>query len=317
MAGQRDIRVTALRRFAAAITILNVLGHTVLGFEQSVAQPLVALAVAYVLEMLFEWIEARSEGRTPRFLGGKVAFFDFLLPPHISALACAMLLLPNDHFWPLIFAVTVAIGSKYLFRAPVGKGVRHFLNPSNTGITATLVAYHWISISPPYMFTENLVGWQDWILPCIIVASGSFLNAKLTKRVPLILAWVGTFALQAVGRAVLFDTPLLAGLTPMTGVAFLLFTFYMVTDPATTPSDPKRQVAFGASVALLYGVLMRFHVVFAIFFALTLVCMTRGLALKALAYWRAREAARAAVATHPSEGRDLRASAAARVAIGS
>jgi enediyne biosynthesis protein E5 len=315
MAGERDIRVVALRRFAAAITILNVLGHSVLGFEQSIAQPLVALAVAYVLEMLFEWIEARSEGRTPRFLGGKVAFFDFLLPPHISALACAMLLLPNDHFWPLIFAVTVAIGSKYLFRAPVGKGVRHFLNPSNTGITATLVAYHWISISPPYMFTENLVGWQDWILPCIIVASGSFLNAKLTKRVPLILGWVGAFALQAVGRAVLFGTPLLAGLTPMTGVAFLLFTFYMVTDPATTPSNPKRQVAFGASVALVYGVLMYFHVVFAIFFALTVVCMTRGLALKSLAYWRARVAARAAVAIHSSDGRDLRASATARIAI--
>lgn len=307
--GIRDIRIVALRRFATAITVLNLLGHSVLGFEQSLAQPLVALAVAYSLELLFEWIEARSEGRAPRFLAGKVEFFNFLLPPHISALACAMLLLPNDHLGPVMFAVTVAIGSKYLFRAPVGKSVRHFLNPSNTGITATLLAYHWVSISPPYMFTENLVGWQDWILPCIIVLSGSFLNAKLTQRIPLILGWVGAFALQAIGRAALFGTPWFAGLTPMTGVAFLLFTFYMVTDPATTPSNPKRQVAFGASVALLYGVLMRVHVVFAIFFALTIVCMSRGLALHAWAWWTARAASRV-----PSEAV---ASSSPRVAVGS
>lgn len=314
-AGTRDIRIVALRRFAAAITILNLLGHTVLGFEQSFAQPLVALAVAYTLELLFEWIEARGEGRSPRFLGGRVALFDFLLPPHISALACAMLLLPNDHFGPLIFAVSVAIGSKYLFRAPVGKSIRHFLNPSNTGITATLVAYHWVSIAPPYMFTENLTGWQDWILPPVIIASGSFLNFKLTKRIPLILGWAGTFAAQAMVRAILFGTPLFAGLTPMTGVAFLLFTFYMVTDPATTPSEPRRQFAFGAAVALTYGVLMRLHIVFAIFFALTIVCTSRGIFLKVLAYRRARAAAGAA-AMLPEE-RSVPAAATARVAVGS
>ena len=53
----------------------------------------------------------------------------------------------------------------------------------------------------------------------------------------------------------------------MTGVAFLLFTFYMVTDPATTPSTPRGQIAFGAAVAAAYGLLMAFHVVFGLFFA--------------------------------------------------
>ena len=35
----------------------------------------------------------------------------------------------------------------------------------------------------------------------------------------------------------------------MTGMAFLLFTFYMVTDPATTPRAPLPQFAFGVAVA--------------------------------------------------------------------
>jgi len=39
-------RIGGLRRFAIAITILNILGHTVLGFEQAWAHPIVALATA-------------------------------------------------------------------------------------------------------------------------------------------------------------------------------------------------------------------------------------------------------------------------------
>jgi hypothetical protein len=63
---------------------------------------------------------------------------------------------------------------------------------------------------------------------------------------------------------------------PMTGLAFLLFTFYMVTDPPTTPSSTRNQIFFGASVATLYGVLMVMHVVFGLFFALAITSLVRG-----------------------------------------
>jgi hypothetical protein len=59
-------RLGGLRRFAVAITALTVLGHLVLGFEQSVAQPLVALGVAYAMAVLIEGIEARTAVRPPR-----------------------------------------------------------------------------------------------------------------------------------------------------------------------------------------------------------------------------------------------------------
>ncbi len=57
-------RLPALRRFAVAITVLNVLGHFVLGFEQSWAQPLVALATAYGVELILESVGAWAERRT-------------------------------------------------------------------------------------------------------------------------------------------------------------------------------------------------------------------------------------------------------------
>jgi hypothetical protein len=295
MAESKDTRLPALRRFATAITLLNIFGHTLLGFEQSLATPLVALLAAYSSETLFELLEAWRQGRRPRFLGGGVTgAIDFLLSAHISGLAVAMLLSANERLWPVAFAAVVAIASKHLFRVGVNGGRRHFFNPSNLGITATLLAFPWVGIAQPYMFTENLTGGWDWFLPGLIVCSGSFLNTVFTRRVPLILSWLGFFVLQAVVRHFLFGSLLLPSLNPMTGVAFLLFTFYMVTDPATTPTTVRGQIAFGAAVAAAYGTLMALHVVFGLFFGLTLVCMGRGalLYVRSLAAQRAEARAR-------------------------
>lgn len=274
-----DPRLTALRRFALAITLFNLLGHTALGFEQSWAQPLVALATAYAMELLLETLSARSEGRRSRFAGGPGAWVDGLLSAHITALAVAMLLYANQHLAVIAFATAAAIASKYLLQVPVAGRRRHVFNPSNLGITLTLVLFPWVGIAPPYMFTENLRGAGDWLLPGLIVVSGSILNARLTRRLPLIAAWVGGFALQALARSLIFATPAVAAWLPMTGVAFVLFTFYMVTDPATTPTSPRAQVAFGLAVAGAYGVLLVNHTVFGLFFALTAVCGLRGAAL--------------------------------------
>jgi enediyne biosynthesis protein E5 len=294
---QQDLRLAALARFALAITIFNLAGHFLLGFEQAWAHPLVALATGYVTEILLELLEARTEHRRPRFTGGVLKLVQFLLPAHISALAISMLLYPNARLMPIVFATAVAISSKYLFRLKVGGRYRHFLNPSNFGITVTLVLFHWVGIAPPYMFTENLSGVGDWILPLFLVCTGSFLNARFTKRLPLIGAWLGTFALQALVRGAITDAPPYAGLLPMTGLAFLLFTFYMVSDPSTTPSNPRSQMLFGAAVAATYGLLLANHVVFTLFFSLSIVCVGRGLAL-AVGEWLAQR--RAATVSMPT-----------------
>jgi enediyne biosynthesis protein E5 len=288
-------RLGGLRRFSIAITILNLLGHTVFGFEPAWAQPLVALAAAYGMELLLESVDAWATGRRPKFMGTPRQFVDFLLPAHITALAVAMLVYANEQYWTVAFAATAAIASKFLLRAPVGRGRRHFLNPSNFGITLTLLLFPVVGISPPYQFTENFGFAGDFILPGLIILSGSFLNAKFTGRLPLIAAWVGGFALQACVRSFVFDTPLAAALSPMTGVSFILFTFYMVTDPATSPINLRGQIWFGLGVAAAYGFLVICHVVFGLFFALTIVCTLRGIVLYLEAYESRRAGARIAV----------------------
>jgi Na+-translocating ferredoxin:NAD+ oxidoreductase RnfD subunit len=202
-----------------------------------------------------------------------------------------MLLYSHARLAPIVFAVVVAIASKYVFRVRIGSRARHFFNPSNFGITVTLLAFPSVGIAMPYMFTENLVGWGNWVLPLIMITSGTLLNLLFTKRVPLIVAWLSAFALQAVIRSVTSDTMLIAALLPMSGIAFILFTFYMVTDPSTTPESVGGQIVFGASVAAAYGLLMTSHIVFGLFFALSAVCLGRGIGIWAVGRVRARSRA--------------------------
>jgi hypothetical protein len=276
-------RLAGLTRFAIAITILNCAGHFFLGFEQSWATPLVSLAAAYATELLGESLDAWAANRRPKFFGSFGAFVRFLLPAHITALAVGMLLYAADQLWPIAFASSLSIASKYVFRIKVGTNAhggpvqRHFLNPSNFGIATTLILFPLVGIAPPYQFTENIYGWYDWALPLIIIGAGSYLNIKATGRVPLILAWLATFVLQALVRALIHDTQWYVGLEPMTGFAFILFTFYMITDPATSPSRPVSQMGFGAMASLAYAILMELEIVFGLFFALAIVTAGRGL----------------------------------------
>lgn len=289
-------RLGGLRRFAIAITIFNILGHTIFGFEQAWIQPFVGIFTAYICEIWFELLDCYVQHRKPRFAGGVKNAVDFLLSAHITGLACSMLIYSNTRLMPVAFASAVAIASKAVFRLAMEKGSRHFLNPSNFGITATLLLFPWVSIAPPYHFSENIHGLGSWILPGVIILSGSFLNIRFTRRFCVALGWVGGFLAQAILRNLIFGSSFTGALMPMTGVAFVLFTFYMVTDPATTPCTARGQTLFGSLVAGVYGLLVAMHVVFGLFFALTLVSLARGVTLYVQKYLKAAAAERSVAA---------------------
>ena len=207
-------------------------------------------------------------------------FLNFVPPEIIPGLACAMLIYPNARVSPVMFAAVLSIASKVIFRAPVGNGqTQHVFNPSNFGITATLLLMPSVGLAPPYQFTENVTGAGHWIIPAVILLSGIMIHGKFTGRLPLVLAWLAGFAAQGLIRAAIFGIPWRVPFIPMTSAAFILFTLYMIPDPATTPIKPARQAVFGFSIAAVYGVLLVLHVVYGLFIALALVCAVRGIAL--------------------------------------
>lgn len=277
----RDPR-TGLRNSATLATIFTILGHTVFGFEQSWAQVCVALATGYACAVLFEGVDAWAHGRSPGFAGGGARkLVDFLLSAHMTSITLSFLVYVNRRLWIMALTVALAIGSKYVFRVRQNGRLRHFMNPSNFAIAVVLVAYQWTGVLP-WGFTVGLQGVWDWVVPLIIVGLGLRLNLLFTGRLPTIAAWLGTFVVLGVVRAWVLDGPILAELVPLTGIALVLFTFYMITDPQTSPSRPASQVAFGAGIALAYSVLLLLHVQYTLFYSVTAVAAIRGLWLFAL-----------------------------------
>lgn len=275
----RDPRYLALRNFAISISVFNIFGYTLLGFEQPWLWPFLAVATGYTTDLVFEVISARAQQRAPRFRGnGPRGLMEFLLPAHITALACNMLLYANNQFWPVMFAVILAVSQKHVLQAPIKGRFRHFMNPSNLGISVTLLAFgSWVSIAPPYQFTEWASTYFKLLIPMVILTSGTVINAMLTRKIPLIVGWMGSFGIQAFLRHLIWHVQLNTALGVMTGVAFVLFTNYMVTDPGTTPTSPRAQFMFGSSIAFVYAVLMQLNIVYTLFFATSIVCACRGL----------------------------------------
>jgi len=280
---KRDPRYLALRNFAISMSVFNILGYTILGFEQPWTWPLLALLTGYTAEIAIELVSAWAQRRPTGYSGnGFWGLYTFLLPTHITSLAVNLLLYANDRFWPIAFGVVVAIGQKAILRAPINGRMRHFMNPSNLGITVVLLCFSWVNMAPPYQFTENVPDVIRLMVPSIILVAGTVLNAKLTGKVPLIVGWVGSFVIQALLRHFIWGVAVWSALAVLTGVAFVLFTNYMITDPGTTPSSARAQFMFGSAVGTVYGVLMVFNVVYTLFFAVCIVCLARG------GYWWVR-----------------------------
>ena len=234
----KDVRAAALIRFAISTTILNVLGHTILGFEISVIQPFVAISAAIFVEFIMTIaVERDRNEKILNFSNVKDAVVYFL-PAYIVGMTISMFLYPGERIWPLVFASALAIVSKYLIVARIGSRVTHFLNPANAAIILTLAIFGSVTVSPPWSFGNKVFGYYDIVLPLVIAGSGVLLNFK-TGRLPLIAGWLGGYVLQAAIRSAFFDANFLGIIFVATGPIAMLFTFYMITDPGTTPIKPN------------------------------------------------------------------------------
>jgi hypothetical protein len=278
---KRDPR-NGLRMSATFATIFTVLGHTVFGFEQSVAQVFVAVGAGYAFALLFEWVDARANGMRPNFLGGGVLkFVDFLLPAHMTSITLSFLLYFNQRLWIVVLTVAVALGSKYVLRVRQNGRLQHFMNPSNMGIAVALYFFQWTG-ALPWAYTINLHNVWDWLVPLIIVVLGFRLNLLFTGRLPTVAAWLGTFFVFGVIRGYIQGTPIGTQLIVLTGIPNILFTFYMITDPQTSPWRLRSQILFGSGIAFAYFVLLSLHIQYMMFYSVTAICATRGLGIFAL-----------------------------------
>ena len=245
------------------LALYVVLGITILGFNRSPLQILLIISSACLLDMLFHWLfRGRLEGQKT---GEQTSHHPktLLFPLSAAITGCSLSILTNfaHGLWLPLVPVFFAISSKYAITV---KG-RHVFNPALFGITLSLLVGHgMISASPAYQWGGSVA------LVMFIVTAALLLFAFRIQRTALIVSFLGFYAIQLGVRAYLMrhlvppETLLMGALT---SPAFYLFTFFMITDPATSPRTPKGQIGMSLSIVLIDLYLHKFESLSTFFFA--------------------------------------------------
>jgi Na+-transporting NADH:ubiquinone oxidoreductase subunit NqrB len=207
------------------------------------------------------------------FLLAGLTFLDFDLrpwqPPLILATACATqwamtrlyrapdvgyrsaiisslglsLLLRSDVLWVPPLAAFIAIAAKFVIRV---RG-KHVFNPTNLGLAACLflTPHAW---SSPSQWGENsgLAAW--FAIFGLSVAHRAF-------RSDVSLAFLGSWVILKTARVLYLGQRPEVLLHQLNVGSLILFTFFMISDPKTTPDRRSARIVFAATVAGLAFVL--------------------------------------------------------------
>jgi Na+-transporting NADH:ubiquinone oxidoreductase subunit NqrB len=150
------------------------------------------------------------------------------------------LLFKSDMWWVVMLAAFLGIASKGIFK--VNK--KHFFNPANFGICATIILTHRGWISPGQWGSAGYWWFLIGMLGFIVITSA--------HRMETAFAFLATYALLFGYRILVYQNwPSDFFFHQFTNGGLLLFTFFMITDPASTPSNKKARIAWAMAVGIL------------------------------------------------------------------
>jgi len=266
---------------AAVIISIHFLGQIALGFRVSIPQILVAILVCAVIEV----------GWTLYKTGTLVWPASAMLTGSGVALILRLSdMQSNDHWswrgW-YVFALVAGLSllTKYLIRY---RG-SHIFNPSNVGLVAAFLLLGSTRIEPLDFWWAPFDGWM--IAAYLIILVGGLL---ITARLHLLGMSAAFWLTLAVGIGVLAASGHCMtarwSFEPVCGAHFwwvivfspeiLIFLFFMITDPKTTPAGRVARVVFGIGVAMVCTLLIapqttEFGAKVALLSGLAVLCVAR------------------------------------------
>src|SRR5205814_7013796 len=134
-------------------------------------------------------------------------------------------------------AAIVTIAGKFLIRA---RG-KHLFSPTNGGIVAMLLITNQVWVSP-----------GQWGAPAFfafLMACAGSLVVNRAARADVTYAFIACYCALLFGRSLYLGEPLTIPFHRLESGALLLFTFFMISDPKTTPDSRAGRVLFAALVA--------------------------------------------------------------------
>jgi len=168
------------------------------------------------------WFEAPFDPRSPLITGLSLS-----------------LLLRADFALLHALAAVIAIGSKFLLRID-GK---HIWNPAGFAIVALLFASNDVWISP------GSWGTAVWFTTLLVFFAILVLGAA--RRSDVAVFFLLSHAALLIARAAWLGDPLVIPLHQMQSGSLLIFAFFMISDPRTTPDSRIGRLIFALSVAAL------------------------------------------------------------------
>lgn len=154
----------------------------------------------------------------------------------ISGLSLS-LLLRSDSIALLIAAAIIAVGSKFVIRI----NNKHIFNPTNGAIVAMMLTSNRVWVSPGQWGNVAFFG---FLITCI---GGLVVNRA--ARSDVTYAFIIFWSALVIGRSLWVGEPLTIPFHRLESGALLLFTFFMISDPKTTPDSRAGRIVFAALVA--------------------------------------------------------------------
>ena len=160
------------------------------------------------------------------------------LSPLITSLSLT-LLLRTDLVAIAALAALIAISSKFLVRI---RG-KHVFNPANVAIVTLMVSsdHAWLSSGQ----------WGSAAIGSFALACLGFIVLTRARRAESTLGFLGFYALLLFGRALWLGDPLTIPVHQLQNGALLVFAFFMISDPKTTPDSVAGRVIYSMLVASL------------------------------------------------------------------
>jgi len=148
------------------------------------------------------------------------------------------LLLRTDSLGLAMLAAVIAIASKFTLRV---RG-KHVFNPTNFALIVLMLVSPDVWVSPGQ--------WGGGLVFAFLLASAGGLVVNRAARADVALAFLACYAGLLVGRSLWLGEPLAIPVHRLENGALVLFSFFMVSDPRTTPDSRLGRVLFAALVAL-------------------------------------------------------------------
>ena len=242
---------------AAVILTVHLLGQVGLGFLLSVPQLLAAMLTCAVIEVGLTFRQSRSFvwPASAMLTGSGVALIFRLVGTP-----------PDDHWtfygwWVYAAVAGLSLLTKYVIRY---RG-SHVFNPSNIGLVVAFVLLGTSRAEPLDFWWAPLDGWMIAAYAVIIVG-----GLLITRRLHLLALGAAFWITLAAGAGILAGSghcmtanwafaPVCGGdfwRVIVTSPEVLIFLFFMITDPKTTPGGQVGRVVFGILVGIVSTLLM-------------------------------------------------------------